>query len=91
MIPGSHRIKFEPTGISLPGGQDETLSEVAKRGGVPVRHDCGGKGLCGKCMIIAEPPESLSPLSEAELSEAKEDRNVEAICINTMLHSCLAG
>jgi uncharacterized 2Fe-2S/4Fe-4S cluster protein (DUF4445 family) len=52
------KIIFEPTGITI---------EAASNSSVPLRADCGGKGLCGKCRVIAEPPRSLSPLGEPEL------------------------
>ncbi len=54
-------------GIPTEASHGSTISEAASNSNVPLRADCGGKGLCGKCRVIAEPPGSLSPLSEPEL------------------------
>ena len=61
-----HPVTFEPMGSSVPAAPEESIQEAAARGGIPIRLDCGGKGLCGKCLVLADPASSLSPLSEAE-------------------------
>jgi uncharacterized 2Fe-2S/4Fe-4S cluster protein (DUF4445 family) len=35
---------------------------------IPIRADCGGRGICGKCRVIASPVEPLSPPDEIESS-----------------------
>jgi uncharacterized 2Fe-2S/4Fe-4S cluster protein (DUF4445 family) len=42
------------------------VSEAAQILDIPLRSDCGGKGTCGKCIIMADPPENLTPASPAE-------------------------
>ncbi len=64
---GTCKIVFEPMGITNEAPPGVTISEVASNSNVPLRADCGGKGLCGKCRVIAEPSKNLSPLSEPEL------------------------
>ncbi len=61
------RIKFEPLGMlaEIPAGT--SVAEAAAKMSIPLRADCGGKGLCGKCRIIADPSPNLSPLNESEL------------------------
>lgn len=62
-----YRIIFEPMGLSVKTDPDKSILDVAASRDVPIRSDCGGKGLCGKCLVIAEPAESLSPLTEVEM------------------------
>jgi len=61
------RIMFEPMGISTEVSSNISIWEAAEDMNIPVRSDCGGKGLCGKCRVIAEPKNSLSQMSEQEL------------------------
>ncbi|MBW1861809.1 MAG: DUF4445 domain-containing protein [Deltaproteobacteria bacterium] len=66
-MPENYRVTFEPMGLSVTADAGSTILEVAAGRDIPIRCDCGGTGLCGKCRIIAEPVESLSPLTESEL------------------------
>lgn len=56
---GIHGITFEVQ----PG---EDLADPSGRRDIAVRMDCGGKGVCGKCRVIAHPTEHLSLPTEAE-------------------------
>lgn len=58
---------FEPMGILIDADISESILDVAQRMNISVRADCGGKGLCGKCRVFAEPADHLSPPTEAEL------------------------
>ena len=45
----------------------ETLPEHARRAGVAIASDCGGRGRCRKCVVSVESGEGrLSPPTEAE-------------------------
>jgi uncharacterized 2Fe-2S/4Fe-4S cluster protein (DUF4445 family) len=44
-----------------------SIIDAAANVNVPIRADCGGKGLCGKCRVIVDPSHNLSALSESEL------------------------
>ena len=63
----TYRIKFEPMGIQSEVDADTSVASAAENMNVPIRADCGGKGLCGKCLVIADPSCNLSALSESEL------------------------
>ena len=54
-------------GIQREVDADTSIAEAAAKMNVAIRSDCGGKGLCGKCRVIAEPSGSLSPFTESEL------------------------
>lgn len=62
-----YRINFEPMGIAFGAGAGTSIGEAVDRADIPLRSDCGGKGLCGKCRVMAGPPEALSALTEPEL------------------------
>ena len=66
-MPKTYRITFTPLGLAATVKSDTTIMKVAASLEVPLRSDCGGKGLCGKCLVIAEPADNLSPLTEAEM------------------------
>lgn len=63
----TYRVTFEPMGVRAEVNGGVSIAEAAETMNVPIRADCGGKGLCGKCRIIADPSHNLSALSESEL------------------------
>ncbi|MBW1979777.1 MAG: DUF4445 domain-containing protein [Deltaproteobacteria bacterium] len=61
------RLTFDPPGISRTVPVGKSIIEAADGLDIPIRSDCGGKGLCAKCWVVAEPAANLSPLTEPEL------------------------
>jgi len=66
------RLTYAPTeeGATRRNESFEASSAVsilvaAQRAGVPLRHDCGGKAVCGTCRILVSEGR-LSPLGERE-------------------------
>lgn len=55
-----------PTLLELDGSPGTSLFSLVSTQGLALRTDCGGKGLCGKCKVIVQPPRNLSPVTEAE-------------------------
>ena len=64
----THRILFEPCGRLCDAEGSQTVLDAARCHGVFLQSDCGGEGSCGKCIISANPPNCLSPLSGEERS-----------------------
>lgn len=60
-------VRFKPLGTKTEVDCDTGLGEVAQQHNIPLRFDCGGMGLCGKCKVIAEPRRNCSELTEPEL------------------------
>ena len=58
-------FKLIPASEAPEGG--ETLLHALTGAGAEVRTDCGGEGICGKCLVRATPAENLSPPTPAEL------------------------
>jgi len=62
-------IRILPDGKSVQAGKGESLLEVLTGNGILLKSGCGGKGLCGKCLVrIPESsPKSISPPEDAEV------------------------
>ena len=59
-------VIFEPDGLKTTVDLGISVFEAAKTCGIKIRSECGGRGICGKCKIIAKNPENLTNLSENE-------------------------
>jgi len=46
------RVEFEPSGKVVNVKPGSTIMEAANRAGIYINSICGGKGLCGKCVVI---------------------------------------
>jgi len=55
-------------GLSVMVADGETLMAAADAAGVKLRSECGGRGLCTKCLVEVAPPHHASPLTENESS-----------------------
>ena len=66
---GQYKISILPYGKSVSAGKQEMLLEALTGNGILLRSDCGGKGLCGKCLVrIAESSlKSVSAPDDAEV------------------------
>jgi uncharacterized 2Fe-2S/4Fe-4S cluster protein (DUF4445 family) len=66
-------VIFDPFGrrVTVPAGT--TLFQAALSKGILLRSDCGEKGLCGKCRVMVDHPDRLSPCTgqEEKLLKAK--------------------
>jgi uncharacterized 2Fe-2S/4Fe-4S cluster protein (DUF4445 family) len=45
------RVTFLPSGATVEVDAGTDLLEAARRADVPIRNDCGGQGVCGRCLI----------------------------------------
>ena len=61
------RVRFEPSGLQVYLDPDRSLQEIAADHAIGIRADCGGKGICGKCRVLVDPKENVSPPTDAEL------------------------
>ena len=60
-------VVFEPEGKKVMMQPGATVLEAAKKIGVGIRSECGGKGTCGKCKVVIKDNKAVSKLTEAEL------------------------
>jgi uncharacterized 2Fe-2S/4Fe-4S cluster protein (DUF4445 family) len=59
-------VRFDPMGLSATVSKGTSIAEASNNLGILIRLECGGKGLCGQCRVIAEPISSFSPVTESE-------------------------
>ena len=67
-------VRFEPQGRTVEVELGLTLLDSAHRAGVGIRSECGGRGACGKCLVVVEEQENLSPVSSAEARLIPSDK-----------------
>ncbi|MFH1279784.1 MAG: 2Fe-2S iron-sulfur cluster-binding protein [Candidatus Eisenbacteria bacterium] len=54
---------FLPDGVTAPGGEGDTLFEMAGKAGVPVATRCRGEARCGCCLVeVLEGTENLNKI-----------------------------
>lgn len=68
------RVVFEPIGIALKAEIGKSILNIASDNNIPIRSDCGGKGLCGKCLVAVGRQENLSKISDSEKRFLKEEQ-----------------
>jgi uncharacterized 2Fe-2S/4Fe-4S cluster protein (DUF4445 family) len=70
----SHSIRFQPYGKLCEVEDLQTVSEAARSHGIGIQSDCGGQGICGKCLIAADPENCLGPVSGEERAWLSPDQ-----------------
>lgn len=71
--PSEYKITFQPMGIPCRVAKGQTIMVAAAEQGINLRSDCGGKGLCGKCVVEITPPDQVSPLTENDFELLSAD------------------
>jgi len=69
-----HRVIFQPMGISTTVPDGQTIAAAAAAAGIGIRSECGGKGLCGKCLVEVAPLHHTSALTENESSRLSAEK-----------------
>ncbi len=59
-------IDFKPFNIKAKIKKGTSIFNAAKMQNIALRSDCGEKGTCGKCAVIVDNPENLSPATRTE-------------------------
>jgi ferredoxin len=60
-------VVYEPSGAAVGVAPDETLLAAGVGAGVDIRHDCGGKGVCGTCRVeVLEGGAAMSAVTAPE-------------------------
>ena len=59
-------ITFEPEGRRVRTTPGVTIFQVASEAGVGIRSECGGEGTCGKCRVLIQDINAVTPATKAD-------------------------
>lgn len=62
----SANVNVEPDGRRLSAKVGSKLLDVLRGAGILLRTDCGGKGSCGKCLLLIKDQRNVSEVAEIE-------------------------
>jgi uncharacterized 2Fe-2S/4Fe-4S cluster protein (DUF4445 family) len=64
-------VDFEPIGRRVEAFPDETILQVAQRGGISLAAVCGGQGTCGRCVVqvMSGTPSAVSENERTRIPE----------------------
>jgi uncharacterized 2Fe-2S/4Fe-4S cluster protein (DUF4445 family) len=60
------QVVFEPDGKKIVVAKGTSILEAAQKSGIKIRSECGGEGVCAKCVIIVSNLNSVSPPTRFE-------------------------
>lgn len=80
MLP-DNRVRFEPYGVEVHVQSGTTLLEAARRAGIAISAQCGGRGTCGQCAVR---------ILEGEPAAIRGTLSREAALPKGMVLACLA-
>ena len=70
----SHLLILQPEGKRLKATVGKTILDIAQEAGVDIQSICGGKGICGKCIVIVRAgSEFLSKTCKVERTVFSDD------------------
>lgn len=81
---GTYRLTVQPGEKTVVVEQGESVLKALQRLDLPVRSDCGGSGVCGKCRVLSHDANGLSPVSDKEraiLGEEQLDEGYRLACL----------
>jgi len=81
------QITFNPGGVTVRVDEKTNLLDAALAAGVHINASCGGQGVCGKCRIIVESGEVVSPESEHITAEEYKE-GWRLACQTTVVSDC---
>ncbi|MHA2360006.1 MAG: ASKHA domain-containing protein [Candidatus Thorarchaeota archaeon] len=75
-----HEIVFEPSGLRVLLDEQTTFLDAIRKTGLHVSSNCGGKGTCGKCIVILNPAPSPSTQDIEHISSTDIQRGSHLAC-----------
>ncbi|MCB2192381.1 MAG: DUF4445 domain-containing protein [Deltaproteobacteria bacterium] len=74
------QVIFQPMGRRAEIQPGQNLLQLAQSAGVGIEAPCGGKGLCGKCLVRPEGPVTQPTAAEKALLDAEADKGLRLAC-----------
>jgi uncharacterized 2Fe-2S/4Fe-4S cluster protein (DUF4445 family) len=91
MSTNKHQIRVVSSGRRFQAVDGQTLLEVLAVNGIQLRSDCGGKGVCEKCLVQILPENGTELTSSKYGGLAPERRGlIERLACQTEVHESLA-
>lgn len=73
-------VIFEPSGLRVSVDSGTMVLEAAREVGLHISSECGGRGTCGKCRVIAQPASVPSPRDLEHLSSKEIENGIRLAC-----------
>ncbi|MEM2815576.1 MAG: ASKHA domain-containing protein [Candidatus Bathyarchaeia archaeon] len=76
-------VIFEPYGRRVKVKPGTSIFEAARKAGVRIKSECGGRGFCGKCKVVVADKNGLNDLTETEkrlLSQGEVNLSYRLAC-----------
>jgi len=67
----AHQVTFQPEGRTVSVPEGATILDAAVAAGIAMETDCGGQGVCGRCVALVREG-AVRPLNEARWQEVAE-------------------
>ncbi len=82
------QVLFEPEGKRVAVTPGTSIFDAAKRTGIGIRTECGGKGSCAKCIVLVSNPDSVTPPTDFEndrLGKSETLKGKRLACLTRIL------
>lgn len=78
-------VIFQPSGKRIPVSAGDTLWDLALEAGVDLVSTCGGKGTCGKCVVVPQASRFDGHRGHQSVGDARDDGNGACLACQTRL------
>jgi uncharacterized 2Fe-2S/4Fe-4S cluster protein (DUF4445 family) len=75
-----HIVMFEPSGLRIFVDEQSTFFDSIRMVGLHLPSDCGGRGTCGKCVLILHPAPEPTPQDKRYLSLDELEKGFRLAC-----------
>lgn len=73
-------LRVMPQGRQIRLTSGETVLQALERSGIDLQSECGGQGICGKCTVLVDDPDSVPLTPHPRISADDEQRGVRLAC-----------
>jgi uncharacterized 2Fe-2S/4Fe-4S cluster protein (DUF4445 family) len=66
------RVTFQPVGVAVEVEAGTSVLDAARKADLPIRNDCGGQGVCGRCVVEVRRGEAKRLKSRHQLPPGRD-------------------